>query len=324
MRPMIRGLIAAAAALWLATAAAQQPAYPTKPIRLIIPFPPGSAVDVIARAMEPVLTERLRHPVVLENRAGPGGIPGIDVVAKSAPDGYTIGIGDSGALAANVALYPKMPYHPVTDLAPVSTIAFVPFLLVANPKVPANTLPELIELARAKPAELLLGFGDNGSASHLAAELFKLMSQVQMVNVPYKGTAQASADAVSGKLALAMVDVGSALPELKAGKLKAIAASSARRVSTMPQVPTFAESGLAGYEATGWIGIVAAAATPAPLVARLNAELTAALKRAEIRDRILAAGAEPAPGAPAEFGALIRAEVDKWAEVVKITGARAD
>lgn len=323
MQSLLRGLLAAVAAFWLVAAAAQ-PAYPTKSIRLIIPFPAGSTADVIARALEPALTERLRQSVVLENRPGEAGNDGMAVVAKSAPDGYTIGLGDSGALATNVSLYPKMPYHPVTDLAPISKVAFVPFLLVAHPKLPASTLPELVELARAKPAELLLGFGGKGSASHLAAELFKLMVQVQMVNVPYNDTAPAAADAVSGKLPLAMVDVASALGHLKTAKLKAIAASGARRAAGAPQVPTFAESGLTGYEATGWFGVVAAAATPPQIVARLNTDLVAALKRAEVRDRILAAGAEPAPGTPAELGALIRAETDKWAQVVKASGARAD
>lgn len=323
MQSMFRSLLAAAAAFW-AVAALAQPAYPTKSIRLIIPFPAGSTADAIARVLEPALTERLRQSVVLEHRPGESGNAGIAVVAKSAPDGYTIGLGDSGTLAANASLYPKMPYHPVTDLAPVSSVAFVPFLLVANPKVSASTLGELVELARAKPAELLLGFGAQGSASHLAVELFKLMVQVQTVNVPYKETGLAAADAVSGKLPLAMVDVGSALAHLKAAKLKAIAASGARRAAGAPQVPTFAESGLTGYEATGWFGIVAAAATPPQIVARLNTDVVAALQRAEVRDRILAAGAEPAPGTPAEFGALIRAETDKWAQVVKATGVRAD
>jgi tripartite-type tricarboxylate transporter receptor subunit TctC len=323
MRSLLCGLLAAAAACGL-TPAAAQPAYPTKPIRLIIPFPAGSTADAIARVLEPTLTERLRQPVVLEHRPGEAGNAGIAVVAKSAPDGYTIGLGDSGTLAANASLYPKMPYHPVTDLAPVANVAFVPFLLVANPKVPVSTLPELVELARAKPAELLLGFGAKGSASHLAAELFKLLAQVQMVNVPYKDTALAAADAVNGKLPLAMVDVGSALGPLKTAKLKAIAASGARRAAGAPQVPTIAESGLANFEATGWFGLVAAAATPPQIVARLNTDVVAALQRAEVRDRILAAGAEPAPGTPAEFGALIRAETDKWAQVVKATGARAD
>jgi len=274
--------------------------------------------------MEPVLSERLRQPVVVENRPGTGGSSGIDTVAKSAPDGYTIGLGGAGALAVNASLYPKMPYHPLTDLAPVSRIAYFPFLLLAGTKMPAATLEEVIALARAKPGEMLLGFGGNGSATHLAGELFKLMAKVQVVNVPYKTTAAAAADAAAGKLPLALVDVASALPYVKAGKAKAIAVTSAKRVFAVPDAPSFAEAGLAGYEATDWLGIVAPAATPAAIVGRLNTEILAALKRAEVRDRMVAAGAEPAPSTPAELGALMRAEATKWAEVVHISGARPD
>lgn len=323
MGSVARGLLAACAALWLAAAAAQ-PKYPTKPIRFIVPFPAGTSADLLARAMEPVLTERLGQPFIVENRPGSGGSVGIDAVAKSAPDGYTIGLGDWGSLAANVSLYPKIPYDPVKDLAPVSNVAFIPFVLVAHPGVPANSLAELVELARAKPGELLLGYGGNGTAAHLAAELFKLMAKVQMVNVPYKGSAAAVADAVNGKLPLAIVDVGAALSGLKSGKLKAIAVTSARRVSVAPEVPTFAEAGLPGYEATGWFGIVTAAGTPSSIVGRLNSEVVAGLKRAEVRDRVIAAGAEPAPGTPAEFGALIRAEIAKWADLIRLSGARPD
>jgi len=320
----IRGLLAVCAALGCAAASAQQTSYPAKSIRLIVAFPPGDAADVLARAMEPVLSERLRQPVVVENRPGTGGGSGIDTVAKSAPDGYTIGLGGAGALAVNASLYPKMPYHPLTDLAPVSRIAYFPFLLLAGTKMPAATLEEVIALARAKPGEMLLGFGGNGSATHLAGELFKLMAKVQVVNVPYKTTAAAAADAAAGKLPLALVDVASALPYVKAGKAKAIAVTSAKRVFAVPDAPSFAEAGLAGYEATDWLGIVAPAATPAAIVGRLNTEILAALKRAEVRDRMVAAGAEPAPSTPAELGALMRAEATKWAEVVHISGARPD
>jgi len=320
----IRGLLAVCAALGCAAASAQQTSYPAKSIRLIVAFPPGDAADVLARAMEPVLSERLRQPVVVENRPGTGGSSGIDTVAKSAPDGYTIGLGGAGALAVNASLYPKMPYHPLTDLAPVSRIAYFPFLLLAGTKMPAATLEEVIALARAKPGEMLLGFGGNGSATHLAGELFKLMAKVQVVNVPYKTTAAAAADAAAGKLPLALVDVASALPYVKAGKAKAIAVTSAKRVFAVPDAPSFAEAGLAGYEATDWLGIVAPAATPAAIVGRLNTEILAALKRAEVRDRMVAAGAEPAPSTPAELGALMRAEATKWAEVVHISGARPD
>ncbi|HJS38463.1 MAG TPA: tripartite tricarboxylate transporter substrate binding protein [Burkholderiales bacterium] len=318
-----RGLLAACATLWLAVAAAQQN-YPTRPIRLIVPFPAGDSADLMARAMEPVLTERLRHPVIVENRPGAAGSAGMDAVAKSAPDGYTMGLGTAGNLAANVTFYPKLPYDPLQHLEPVSSIAFIPYLLVAPPQLPARTLEDVIALARAKPAELLIGYGGNGTAMHLSAELFKLMAKVQMVNVPYKGSAPVVADAAAGRLSLAMVDAASALASVKAGKLNAIAVSSAHRISVAPEVPTFVESGLPAYAATGWFGIVVPAKTPANIVLRLNAEIVEALKRAEVRDRILAAGAEPAPGTPSEFGALIRAEILKWAEVIRASGARPD
>jgi tripartite-type tricarboxylate transporter receptor subunit TctC len=323
MHSLLRGAFAAFAVLLCATAAAQQ-AYPTKSIRFIVTFPPGGSSDLIARAMAPILSDRLRQPVVVENRPGAGGNIGMEMVAKAAPDGYTMGLGAAGALAANVSLYPKMPYDPVKDLAPVSNVAFVPFFIIANPAVPASTLEELIVLARAKPGELMLGYGGNGTAMHLSGELFKLMAKVQMVNVPYKGSGPAAVDTLSGQLPIAVVDVASALAQVKAGKLKAIAVTSAKRISAAPEVPTVAEAGLPGYDATGWFGVVMPAGTPAAIIGRMNTEIVAALKRVEIRERVLAAGAEPSPSTPAEFGALIRAEIDKWAEVVKLSGARID
>lgn len=323
MQSIIRGLVAVGAALWVGLAAAQQN-YPTKPIRFIVTFPPGGSSDLIARALATVLSERLRQQVLVENRPGAGGNIGMDAVAKSAPDGYTMGLGAAGALAANVSLYPKMPYDPVKDFAPVSNVAFVPFFLVAKTALPANDLRELVALASAKPGQLMLGYGGNGTAMHLSGELFKLMAKVQMTNVPYKGSGPAAMDAVGGQLDLAMVDVASAINQVKAGRLKAIAVTSARRVSVAPDVPTLAEAGLSGYEATGWFGVVMPAGTPAGIIGRMNGELVAALKRGEIRERVIAAGAEPSPSTPAEFGALIRAEIAKWAEVVRISGAKPD
>ncbi|HZN85599.1 MAG TPA: tripartite tricarboxylate transporter substrate binding protein [Burkholderiales bacterium] len=323
MTSLARGLVAAFAALWLASAAAQQ-AYPTKTIRFIVTFPPGGSSDLIARAIAPVLSDRLRQSVIVENRPGAGGNIGMEMLAKSAPDGYTMGLGAAGALAANVSLYPKLPYDPRKDFAPVSNVAFVPFFIIAHPSLPVNNLEELIALARAKPGELLLGYGGNGTAMHLSGELFKLMAKVQMVNVPYKGSGPAAQDTLGGQLPLAVVDVASALAQVKAGRLKALAVTSAKRIGAAPQVPTVAEAGLPGYDATGWFGVVMPAGTPATVIGRMNAELVAALKRADIRDRVIAAGAEPSPSTPAEFGELIRTEIDKWAEVVKLSGARVD
>ena len=323
MHKIIRGLLAACAALWLGAPLAQ-PNYPTKPIRFIVTFPPGGSSDLIARALAAVLSERLRQQVLVENRPGAGGNIGMDAVAKAAPDGYTMGLGAAGALAANVSLYAKMPYDPVKDFAPVSNVAFVPFFLVAKTALPANDLRELVALASAKPGQLMLGYGGNGTAMHLSGELFKLMAKVQLTNVPYKGSGPAAMDAVGGQLDLAVVDVASAINQVKAGRLKAIAVTSAKRVSVAPDVPTLAEAGLAGYEATGWFGVVMPAGTPAEIIGRMNSELVAALKRQDIRERVIAAGAEPSPSTPAAFGALIRDEIAKWAEVVKISGAKPD
>ena len=323
MHKIIRGLLAACAALWLGAPLAQ-PNYPTKPIRFIVTFPPGGSSDLIARALAAVLSERLRQQVLVENRPGAGGNIGMDAVAKSAPDGYTMGLGAAGALAANVSLYPKMPYDPVKDLAPVSNVAFVPFFLVAKTALPANDLRELVALASAKPGQLMLGHGGNGTAMHLSGELFKLMAKVQLTNVPYKGSGPAAIDAVSGQLDLAVVDVASAINQVKAGRLKAIAVTSAKRVSVAPDVPTLAEAGLAGYEATGWFGVVMPAGTSPEIIGRMNNELVTALKRQDIRERVIAAGAEPSPSTPQEFGALIRDEIAKWAQVVKISGAKPD
>ncbi|MGH8687806.1 MAG: Bug family tripartite tricarboxylate transporter substrate binding protein [Burkholderiales bacterium] len=321
---VVRGLLVAIALLWNGATAAQQVNYPSKPIRLIVAYAAGSSADLLARAMEPVLSERLRQQIIIENRPGAAGNAGIDAVAKSAPDGYTLGLGAAGALAANVSLYPNMPYDPAKDLAPVSTIAFIPLVLIANPKLPATSLAELVELARAKPGELLIGFGGNGTTMNLASELFKLTANIQLVNVPYKDTAPVVQDAANGKLAVGISDLGSALPAIKSGKVRALAVTSARRVSVAPDVPTFAEAGLAGYEATGWFGLVVAAATPPAIVGRLNADIVATLKRAEVRDRMIAAGIEPAPSTPEEFSAMMRAEIAKWANVVRISGARPD
>jgi len=323
MQVVIRGLCAVIAALWVGAAVAQHN-YPTKPIRLIVTFPPGGSSDLIARALSPVLSDRLHQQVLVENKPGAGGNIGMDLVAKAAPDGYTMGLGAAGALAANVSLYPKMPYDPVKDFAPVSNVAFVPFFLIAHPSLPANNLRELVELASAKPGQLMIGYGGNGTAMHLSGELFKLMAKIQLVNVPYKGSGPAAVDTVSGQLPLAIVDVASAIAQVKAGRLKALAVTTRSRIAAAPDVPTFAESGLPDYEATGWFGVVMPAGTPAEIVGRMNAELVAALKRQDIRERVLAAGAEASPSTPEEFGALIRSEIVKWGEVVRASGAKAD
>jgi tripartite-type tricarboxylate transporter receptor subunit TctC len=327
-RRLLRNALFAVFGLWIGGAAAQSPAlvqgYPNRPIRFIVTFPPGGSTDLVARAIAPRLSERLGQQILVDNRPGAGGSIGMDMVAKAAPDGYTIGLGAAGALAVNVSLYSRMPFDPVKDLTPVCMVAMIPFLLVAHPSVPANSLGELLTLAKAKPGQLSLGHGGNGTAMHLSGELLRLMAGVDFAQVPYKGSGPAATDVIAGQLPLAVVDVPSALAQVKAGRLKALGVTTAQRIFAAPEIPTLAESGVPGYESTGWFGVVAPAGTPPGIVARLNAEIVSALKDPVIRDRVLAAGAEPAPGTPEEFAALIKSEIPKWARVIKVAGVKVD
>jgi tripartite-type tricarboxylate transporter receptor subunit TctC len=308
-------LLALIAAVLLGAAAHAQD-YPAKPIRYIVPFPPGGSSDLIARAIAPIIADRLGQPVLVENRAGAGGMIGVDIVAKAPPDGYTIGLAAAGALSSNVHLYPTMPFNPEKDLAPVTMLAMIPFFLVANPSQP-NTLKELIAAAKAKPGALAVGYGGNGSTMHLAGELFNMMAGVKLQAVPYKGSGPVSADVLGGQVPLGVVDVPSAIAHVRAGKMRALAVTSKRRIAAAPEVPTFEEAGVPGYEAIGWFGTVAPANTPAAIVNRLNREIAAALQDKEIRERAIAAGTEPLTNTPQEFAALIREETVKWAQVIR-------
>lgn len=308
-------VIAWLAAVLLSGAALAQD-YPSRPIRYIVPFPPGGSSDLIARAIAPRLTERMGQPVVVENRAGAGGMLGVDIVAKAAPDGYTIGLAAAGALSSNISLYPSMPFHPEKDLAPVTMLAMIPFFLVAHPSQPGS-VKELIAAAKARPGALAIGYGGNGSTMHLAGELFNMMAGVKLQPVPYKGSGPVSADVLAGQVPLGMVDVPSAIAHVRAGKMRALAVTSKRRISAAPEVPTFEEAGVPGYEAIGWFGTVAPAGTPAEILNRLNREIVAALAVPEIRERALAAGAEPFTSTPQEFATLIREETRKWAQVIR-------
>ncbi|MCX7962227.1 MAG: tripartite tricarboxylate transporter substrate binding protein [Burkholderiales bacterium] len=317
----MRNLLLAAALLWAGLAAAQP--YPSKPIRFIVSFPPGGSADLVARAIAPRMSERLGQPVVVENRPGAGGNIGVEAVAKATPDGHTIGLAAAGALAVNASLYPTMPFNPEKDLAPITQLAMIPFFIIAHPSQPA-TLAEVIAAARARPGALAYGHGGNGSAMHLSGELLKMMARVNLVAVPYKGSGPVAADVLGGQVPLGVVDVPSALANVRAGKLRALAVTTARRIQAAPEVPTAAEAGLPGYEAIGWFGAVAPAGTPEPIIARLNAEMRAALEAPDIRERMIAAGAEPFTSTPQEFAAFIRAEAKKWAEVIRVAGVKAD
>ena len=295
--------------------------YPAKPIRFIVSFPPGGSSDLIVRAIAPRMSERLGQPVVVENRGGAGGMLGVDAVAKAAPDGYTIGLAAAGALSSNISLYPSMPYHPEKDLAPISMLAMIPFFLVAHPSQ-ASSLKELIETARAKPGTLSYGYGGNGSTMHLAGELFNMLAKVRVQGVPYKGSGPVAADVLGGQVPLGVVDVPSAIANVKAGKMRALAVTSKQRIVAAPEVPTFEEAGLPGYEAVGWFGAVAPAGTPSDIINRLNREIRTALSVPDVRERAIAAGAEPLSNSPQEFAAFIRAETKKWAEVIKAAGVK--
>jgi tripartite-type tricarboxylate transporter receptor subunit TctC len=313
-------LLALLAAALLSTAVFAQN-YPNRPIRFIVSFPPGGSSDLIARLIAPRMAERMGQPVVVENRPGGGGNIGVDAVAKAAPDGYTIGLAAAGALSSNISLYPSMPFHPEKDLAPISMLAVIPFFLVAHPSQPAS-VKELIEAAKAKPGAIAVGYGGNGSTMHLAGELFNMMAGVRLQPVPYRGSGPVSTDVLGGQVPLGVVDVPSAIAHVRAGKMRALAVTSKRRIFAAPEVPTFEEAGVPGYEAIGWFGAVAPAGTPADIINRLNREMVAALAEPEIRDRALAAGAEPFTNSPQEFAAVIREETRKWAQVIRTAGIK--
>jgi tripartite-type tricarboxylate transporter receptor subunit TctC len=300
--------------------AAAQGAWPDRPIRLLISFPPGGSSDAIGRIVQPGVEKRLGQSVVIENRPGAGGMLATAAVAKSAPDGYTLGLGGAGALAGNVAVGDKMPYDPRKDLVPVTALAGSPFILAAAPSVAANSLREAIALSKRE--RLSIGHGGNGTLMHLTAEMLNQMAGTKLAYVPYKGIAPVVNDLIGGHVALGIVDPPSAVSAIDGGKIKALAVSSTKRFPWRSNIPTFAEQGLAGFESFGWFGIVAPAGTPANVIARLNDAFVAELKEPATVERIRALGSEPMPQTPAEFAAYIQREIDKWTKVVKTAGGR--
>ena len=319
--------VAAASALILASASHAQTAgtdFPNKPIRMVVTFPPGGSTDAVLRMLTPRLNEKLGQQIVVDNRPGAGGNIGLAIVAKAAPDGYTLGVGAAGGLSANLSLYAQMPYDPVKDFKPVTMLAGIPFVLVGHPSVAAKSLRELIAQAKAAPGKFSVGHGGNGTAMHLSAQLWQQMAGLELVNVPYKGSGPAAADAMAGQVPLAMVDLPSALQQIRAGKLIAYAVTSDRRLAALTDVPTFTESGVSGYESTGWFGVVAPAGTPAAIVARLNAEINAVLANAELRASNRTVGVELAQSTPEGFGETIKSETVKWARVIKSAGVKLD
>ena len=307
----------------IASGAFAQP-YPNHAIRLVVPFPAGGTTDILARDVAKKLTDTFGQSVVVDNRPGAGGNIGADLVAKAPPDGYTLLMGTVGTHAINPSLYAKMTYDHVKDFAPVVLVAGVPNVLVVNPSVPVNSVADLIKLAKSKPGAINFASSGSGTSIHLSGELFKTMTGVDMTHVPYKGSAPALQDLMGGQVQVMFDNLPSSLALIKAGKLRAVAVTSLKRSPALPDVPTVAESGVPGFEASSWFGILAPAGTPAPIVAKLNAEVNKWLQSPEGKDQLLAQGAEVAGGSPEQFAAHIRAETDKWAKVVKASGAKVD
>ena len=316
----MRFVRSAAAVLCLAAfAAVAAESYPSRPIRFIVPFPPGGGNDIVGRIVAVKLSEGLGQQVVVDNRGGAGGTIGTDITAKAPPDGHTMLVNNI-SLAVNHTLFRKLPYDTLKDLAPVSLIGRQPNIVVVHPGVPAKSVRELLDLAR-KPGQVNYGSGGVGTASHLATEMLKLMTKTDMTHVPYKGLGPALTDLVGGRLTVIISTMASALPQVKSGKLRPLAVTTAKRSSFFPEVPTMEEAGVKGYEFSTWYGLLVPAATPKAIVDRLSAETRKALASALVKDQFVAQGLEPVSSTPAEFGAYLRSEVAKWGTVIKASGA---
>jgi len=315
--------LALAFILCLALDAAAQ-TYPAKPIRLIVPFPPGGSADILARAIGQKAGDGLGQSLIVENRPGAGTAIGAEALAKSPPDGYAIMIGTVSSHAINPALNPKLPFDPVRDFTPVSLVASIPFAMVVHPSVPAKTVQEFVALARAKPGTLNYSSAGSGTSNHLAGELLRSMTGIDIVHIPYKGSAPALNDLIAGQVSMMFDLVLTAAPHVKSGAVRGLAVAGAQRSSVLPELPTVAESGIPGYEVSAWFGIFAPAGVPQPVVQRLNAEFVKALQQPDLRERLATQGADPLTSTPAEFSAYLRAEIDKWAKVVKAAGMKVD
>ena len=301
---------------------AQEP-YPTRPVRFILPFPPGGGTDILGRVIAERLAVSLGQPVVIENRGGAGGNVGAEAAARSAPDGYTIVLA-APSLAISPSLYSKLNYDPVKDFAPVSLVATVPNVMVTHPSVAAQTLQEFIALARLRPGGMNFGSGGSGTSNHLAGELFNIVTGTKLVHVPYKGVNLAMNDVLSGQIHLVVIGVPAAAPHIKAGRLRPLALIAPQRAAALPEVPTVAEAGLANFEVTTWYGVLAPAGTPRPIVARLNGELVKIMHAPDTKERLAAMATDARTSTPEEFAAYLKEEIAKWGDVVRKANLKAD
>jgi len=300
---------------------AQAQQYPSRPLRVVVPFAPGGAVDLVARSVAPKLSEAMGQPVVVDNRGGAGGTIGTDIVAKARPDGHTLLVASMG-VAVNAVLYPKLPYDTLKDLAPVTTLGEQPNIVVVHPSLSASSVGELVALARARPGQISYASGGIGSNTHLATLLFLQMARIEMLHVPYKGLGPAIADLVGGQVQLAVSNVSTALPHVKSGRLRLLAVTSAKRFPLFPGTPTVGESGVPGYESSGWYGLWVTAGTPKAVITALNKAAIRILDSAAVQEQFGSQGLQPIPTTPEAFGKRLRAEIRKWGPVVKASGAK--
>lgn len=312
--------IAAFSSVFASAASAQS--FPTKPVRMVVPFPAGGPTDIVGRTIGQKLSETLGQPVVIDNRAGAGGTIGASIAARSPADGYTLLVGHIGTFGVNSTLYPKLPYDPLKDFQAISLFAKVPNMLAINPALPVKSVKELVALAKTRPGALNYGSAGNGSAAHLLVEYFKLLTKSDIQHVPYRGTAPAMTDLIAGQVSMTITGLPPLLPQVRSGKLRALAVSTAIRVRQVPEVPTMIESGVAGYDVSQWFGLMAPAATPREIIMRLHAEIIKAVQRPDLRERFDAEATDPETNTPEQFQAFVASEIARWAPVVKASGAR--
>ena len=321
MKNILKLSLSILALIFAVTASAQS--FPTKPIKIVVPFPAGGTVDFFARVISTKLSEALGQSVLVENRAGAGGNIAAEAVAKAAPDGYTLLMG-SEIIAINTSLYSKIGYDPVKDLAPITLVGTVPNILIVHPSLPANSVNDLIALAKKTHGKISFASTGQGTSTHLSSELFKLMANIDMLHIPYKGGPPAIADLISGQVNMMFINMPTGITHVRSGKAKIIAVSSIKRVSQLPDVPTVDQAGVKGFETSAWSGLYAPAGTPVDIINRLNAEVVKILKQPSVREQLMAQGAEPVGDTPEEFSRFTLAEISKWAKIIKISGAKVD